>query len=1183
MTIYSLVNKFNTQGITLWQKDGELKFKAPKGTLTADLREELIANKEEIVKFFQKISERKKYPPIHPVRRTTTDGAPEAEFPLSFAQERLWFIDQLNPDNASYNVPKAVTINGDLDIAHLEQTFNLMIARHENLRTIFPSHEGQAQQVILDNLDFRLECVDLSNETNHEARREKAKQLCQSAGDTPFDLAKGPLIKGQLIKLAAQEHILILNMHHIISDGWSTGVIIKEFGLIMDCLRQGKHPNLPPLPIQYLDYSVWQRKLLGEGGLLEKQLAYWQNKLAGVEERLNLPTDYSRPSAPNFDGATEEFSLDAELSNKLNLLTEKDGSTLYMILMAAFKALFYRYTGQEDICFGGPIANRQHEETEGLIGMFANTLVYRDMVEGQDSFTSLLAKVKSTCLGAYEHQDTPFEKIVDLVQPDRTVGVSALFQVMFVLNNVAVDLSEEGIQDYPMDTNFSRFDLIIHLKESSAGIDGMIVYKTALFKQQTIERMTKHFSALCQSIVAKPATKVSDLDYLGEAEKQTLLLKYNDNHAEYPKEKCIHQLFAEQVAINPNKIAIVDALPPGTVGNVDSKQLTFQQLHHQSRELALYLQSQGVKPDSLVGLYVERSAEMMVGILGILQAGGAYVPLDPDYPEDRLSYMLEDSQATIVITQSCFKDKVKALVKENTQVIVLDELGYLPRDYTADLAGRDIILHEDVKPDNLAYVIYTSGSTGQPKGVMIEHRMVVDYCHSVVEKMDLQLCDTFAAISTFSSDLGNIALYVPVMFSKTLYLFSNEYVNNPIELHNYMGVHPIDCMKITPSHFEMFKISDTEIITVTKALIFAGEPLTKKIVDLVNALNPSCKVFNNYGPTETTISKVASSALNSSNTTNGTSIYLGKPLNNTQVYILDQNNQPVPVGVPGELHLAGDGVARGYFNRPELTQEKFISNPFNPNVVNGNSRMYKSGDLARWLDDGNIEYIGRVDTQVKIRGFRIETAEIEIVLNQHPEVKGSVVVAQSQENDEGTSHKQLMAFYVTSSSVEIASEQTIDSDELKEHLLQTLPEYMLPIAFVKLEEIPLTSNGKVDRRSLEQMNVSLASGQVYLAPRNTMEEQLVTIWSEILQMEPEKIGVNDDFFSLGGHSLLAVMLVSKVKRELEISLPLQAMFNLKTISGTADYIDANITLNQPEHFIADDNSTSEHEFVEGVL
>lgn len=1119
-------------------------------------------------------AEKSQLPQIVPIERAELAKLGNEALPLSFVQERLWFIDQLDPDSAGYNIPGAVTIKSDasrpLNLQQVEQAINLIIARHENLRTLFPGLEGKVELVILERFEFKLVCEDLSHIVSQEERLKEAQSLCQQEATTPFDLGSGPLIRGKIIKLSEVEHVLVLNMHHIISDGWSMSVIIQEFRQIMAAFEQGNTPDLPALPVQYLDYSIWQRKFMEESGQLETQLKYWREKLSGVPERLNLATDYPRPTEPNFDGATEVFHIDADLTQALNELTDSRGATLYMTLQAAFKALLYRYTGQEDICFGGSIANRQHEQTESLIGMFANTLVYRDLIDGDESFTSLLAQVKNTCLEAYEYQDTPFEKIVDLVQPDRTIGISPLFQVMFVLHNVAMELSDDDIQDFPLELNFSRFDLIVHFTETAQGLDGMIVYKTALFKQQTIGRMVKHFTALCRAIVAEPVTKITELNYVGEAEQQTLLVDNNNNRLDYPKDKCIHQLFSEQVANNPDKVALVEA------AENESKQLTFQQLQDQSLTLALYLQSQGVKPDSLVGLCVERSLGMMVGLMGILKAGGAYVPLDPDYPQNRLSYMLKDSHTTIVITQARFKDKVQSLVQSGTQVIVLDEQGGLPDEITAevtsDIAERNLTLKEDVSANNLAYVIYTSGSTGQPKGVMIEHRMVVDYCYSVVDNMDLQRCDTFAAVSSFSSDLGNIALYVPMLFSKTLTLFSNDYVNDPSELHSYMEEHPIDCMKITPSHFEMFKISDTKIVKVEKALIFAGEALAKPMVDLVNVLNPGCQVFNNYGPTETTISKIASEALTSENTDNTTSIVLGKPLNNTQIYILDKENNPVPVGVPGELHIAGDGVARGYLNRPELTQENFVTNPFK-----ADSRMYKTGDLARWLDDGNIEYFGRIDSQVKIRGFRIETAEIESVLNQHAEIANSVVVAQSQENEDGVVNKQLIAFYVANDSA-----PTTDCDELKEHLLQTLPEYMVPMAFISLEEIPLMANGKVDRQTLEQMNISLASGQVYVAPRNELEEKLVAIWAGILQIDQGNIGINDDFFSLGGHSLLAVMLVSKVKRELEIKLPLQALFNLKTISGTAEYIIANTTLEQPEGFLEGDES-AESDFVEGAL
>ncbi len=1144
-------------------------------------------------------SERSDIPAILPINRAELDTQEGRQLPLSFVQERLWFIDQLEPNNPSYNIPGAVTISGKLDVGHLELAFNLIIARHENLRTVFPKQDGQAQQVILNSVDFKLDRNDLSHHESNEVRHQETKKICQTEAAMPFDLSKGPLIRGKLIKLAEQEHIVMLNMHHIVTDEVSMAILINELGVIMDCLREGlalgQISGLPALPIQYLDYSIWQRKLLEESGLLERQLAYWQKKLAGVPECLNLATDYPRPNTPDSSGATSSvFHLDAELTQQLKSLAEQNGCTLYMTILTAFKALLYRYTGEEDICLGTPIANRQYQETENLIGMFVNTLALRSMVDGDASFAELLKQVKTTCVEAFEHQDTPFEKIVDLVQPERNTSISAIFQIMFILHNDPLNnaplnndrekSSEQQLQPYPLEYNFSRFDQIVHFTETSEGLEGFIGYRTALYKPETIERITKHFVALCRAITASPTTKIGKLVFIDQAEKQQLLIDYNDTQADYPKDKCIHQLFKEQVASNPDKTAVVQVGIPGSAEESESRILSYQQLYDRSYELALYLQSLGVKPDSLVGLCVGRSTEMMVGILGILQAGGAYVPLDPDYPDDRLTYMLQDSQASIVLTLAEFKYKLESLANKNTKIIVLDKQGGFESDFTSDFSSEiksnELSLRHDVKPDNLAYVIYTSGSTGQPKGVMIEHGMVVDYTYAVHEKMGLHQCETFGAVSTFSADLGNIALYVPMMFSKTLYLFSDYYVNHPIKFKQYLDSNPIDCMKITPSHFEMFKISDTEIVAASKVLIFAGEPLTKKVIETVNTLYPDCNVFNNYGPTETTISKLSTSALIGTELSN---VPLGKPLNNTQLYVLDVNGQPQPIGVSGELHIAGDGVARGYLNRPELTEDKFVSNPFNINSINSNTRMYKTGDLARWLDDGNIEYLGRIDNQVKIRGFRIELGEIEAKLIQYQHhnqsIENCVVVVQGE-----AASKKLVAFYTGTNSAANTGEsgaegESIPVEELRAHLLQTLPEYMVPTAFVSLEAIPLTLNGKIDRRALERMDVSIESNQTYVAPRNDMERQLVAIWAEVLELQPENIGVDDNFFELGGHSLLAVSLVSKIDSQMELDLPLHSLFDLPTISDSAEVLVA--TQNQFEDFWDEDDLDAE--FEEGTL
>ncbi|HET8772513.1 MAG TPA: condensation domain-containing protein, partial [Thermoanaerobaculia bacterium] len=555
------------------------------------------------------------------------DRARYERLPLSFAQERLWFLAQLEPDSAGYNIPGAVTVRGELDAAQLEQAINMVIARHENLRTVFPSENGQARQRILDRLDFRLERIDLSRDTDAESRRHEARRICTADAATGFDLAAGPLIRGKVIRLAEDEHVLMFNMHHIVNDGWSTGILLREVGAILDAWRNGREPELAPLPIQYADYSVWQREWLEQGGALDRQLGYWQQKLAGTPESLDLPVDYPRPGVQTFGGAAQPFLLDAELTAQLARLAEQHGATLFMVLLAAVKTLLHRYTGAEDICVGSPIANRQYAETEGLIGMFVNTLALRSRIDGEESFATLLPKVKATCLEAYEHQDAPFEKIVDALHLQRNLAVSPLFQVMVILQNTERGADDSSIERFPLESRVSKFDLTFELTERPEGLAGTISYRTALYKRQTIERMVEHLTALCRAIVAAPRARIAELDYVGERESRRLLVEYNATRADYPQGQCLHELFTKQVATYADQPAV----------HCGDEQLTYRQLYERSSDLALYLQSQGVQPDRLVGVCMERSLDMVVGMLAILQAGGAYVPLDPNYPGERLA------------------------------------------------------------------------------------------------------------------------------------------------------------------------------------------------------------------------------------------------------------------------------------------------------------------------------------------------------------------------------------------------------------------------------------------------------------------------------------------------------------------------------------------------------------------
>ncbi len=1063
-------------------------------------------------------------PTIRPVDRTKLE-----RLPLSFAQERLWFINQLDPNSAGYNLPLAVTINGELDINHLEQAVRLVIERHENLRTVFPSHEGQAQQVILENLDFRLERIDLSHGENKGDRNNKAKEICQTEVARPFDLAQGPLIRGKVIKLSEREHVLLLNMHHIITDGWSLGLLTRELSSIMEALREGRSPELAPLPIQYADYAVWQRQWLEESGILTQHLAYWQEKLAGAPGSLDLATDHPRPSIQSLTGAEHTFTLDAELAAQIKSLAKHKGGTLYMVLLAAFKVLLYRYSGQNDICVGSPIANRQYGETEDLVGMFVNTLALRSQVEGEDTFSALLSQVKATCLGAYEHQDAPFEKVVDLVQSQRDLTISPLFQVMFILQNGEMGALQQHIRPYPLESGISKFDITLGFDETPDGLAGFIAYSTALFKPQTIARLGEHFAGLCRAVVATPTAKIRDLDYLSTAEKQQLLVEYNDTRAGYPQDRCIHDFFVEQVRCNPGRRAVA----------FGGQELTYQELHDKSRDLALYLQSLGVKPDSVVGLCVERSLEMMVGIMGIVQAGGAYLPADPAYPDDRLEYMLQDSRATVVLTQERFKHKINSLLLENIKVVTLDKQWPEISKSTATLKAKRIELRQEAKAHNLSYLIYTSGSTGKPKGVLVEHRALVNRINWMQKQYRLTPDDVVLQKTPYSFDVSVWEFFWPMMTGASIVFAVPDGHKDVDYLENLINQARVTTLHFVPSMLRSFLENAKDGCNSVRQIFCSGEALDKKSVDDYRTRFPHAVLHNLYGPTEAAIDVTAYDCAQ----LNEPFVPIGRPIDNTQIYILDAHNRPQPIGVPGELHIAGDGLARGYLNRPELTQEKFVANPFT-----SGTRMYKTGDLARWLEDGNIQYLGRIDTQVKIRGFRIELGEIEACLNQHPEIQDSAVIAKEQEGS-----KQLIAFYRAK---ETTAEELVQlpNEELRAHLLRTLPEYMAPVAFVSLAAIPLNTSGKVDRRALARKEVKLTSGQRYVAPRNDAEKQIVKIWAQVLNLAPEKIGVNDSFFELGGHSLLAVRLIQLMKQQ-GLHAKLQALFGAPTPAKLAAAIE----------------------------
>ncbi|MBZ5509457.1 MAG: amino acid adenylation domain-containing protein, partial [Acidobacteriia bacterium] len=965
------------------------------------------------------------------------------------------------------------------------------------------------QQLILDSLDFKLERIDLSHEESKEKRDNKAREICQQEAARPFDLARGPLLRGQVIQLGEQEHILLLNMHHIISDGWSLGVLIRELGLIREALQQGRRPELPPLPVQYADYSVWQRRWLEEGGVLKRQLGYWQEKLAGVPESLDLATDYARPGEQSFAGARHEFGVDAELTGQLKKLGEQQGGTLFMVLLAAWKVLLYRYTGQEDICVGSPIANRQY----------------------------VLEQVKATCLEAYEHQDAPFEKVVEAVRPQRNMAISPLFQVMLIVQNADGGRLAEHIRPYRLESGISKFDLSVDFTETGEGLAGSIEYSTALYKPQTMARLAGHFTALCKAITATPAVKIGDLDYLSDAEKHQLLTGFNATQADYPKDKCIHELFAERVGINPGKTAVV----------CGEQELSYQELYERSSDLALYLQSMGVKPDCLVGLCVDRSPDMIVGLLGILMAGGAYVPLDPDYPEERLAYMLEDSQAAIVLTQEKLQDKLSALVPATTQLIALDQQQPGMHDCVVALKAKNIQLQHQVKPHHLAYVIYTSGSTGQPKGVMVEHANVVRLFSATDGWFQFNENDVWTMFHSYAFDFSVWEIWGALLYGGHLIVVPKNIARSPQEFYKLMCLGKVTVLNQTPSAFRQLITAQAESKEShqLRYVIFGGEALDVVALKPWYELNrhQHTRLINMYGITETTV-HVTYRPLEPADVERHGASPIGCRIPDLRTYILDSQRQPVPIGVAGELYVGGAGVARGYLNRTELTAERFVRDPF---ATDPSARMYKTGDLGRWLVDGTIEFLGRNDDQVKIRGFRIELGEIEARLAECAGIQQAVVVAR----EEGGGEKRLVAYY-TSSERSDAGKESVGPEQLRAQLAPQLPEYMVPAAYVRMEKMPLTTNGKLDRKALPEPEGDAYAKREYEAPQGEIETALGEIWAEVLKVE--RVGRQDNFFELGGHSLSAVQLMAKINRRFNQLLPLSVMFTAPNIVVLAKLI-----------------------------
>ncbi|MFB8791840.1 MAG: amino acid adenylation domain-containing protein [Potamolinea sp.] len=976
MKIVEFLSYLRSLDIQVFIDDNRLRCNAPEGTLTTELRTQLSERKAEIISFLSQAN------------LTTNTGivpiSRQENLPLSFAQQRLWFLDQLVSENPFYNMPTALRLKGNINVSALQQTFTEILRRHEALRTTFGMVEEQPFQLIVPTINFYLPVVNLAHLSTFQKETE-AKRLATEESLIPFNLTQGPLLRVKLLKLEETEHILLLNLHHIVSDGWSIGVLIRELAALYRTFVAGKPSPLAELPIQYADFAYWQRNIL-QGEVLENQLDYWQQQLDGIS-RLNLPTDRSHSVVSTYQGATQFLQLSKSLSEALEALSQQQGVTLFMTLLAAFKTFLYRYTQQEDIVLGSPIANRNRKEIEPLIGFFVNSLVMRSNLSGNPTFLEFLSRVKEVALGAYAHQDLPFEKLVEELHPERNLSQNPLFQVVFALQNAPMEelqLPGLTLSTLHFETNTTRFDLEFHLWErnqgnglwcdNSDGISGLIIYSTDLFDEATIKRMLEHFQTLLEGIVANPEQHITDLPMLSEAERYQLLVEWNATQVDYAKDKCVHQLFEAWVEKTPHAVAIV----------FENEQLTYQELNTRSNKLAHYLQKLGVGSEALVGICVERSIEMIVGLLGILKAGAAYVPLDPNYPTERLEFMLEDAQVSILLVGAKHLYPKVVEQKQNffTNVSPLLEIICLDKDWETIAQESAENPTSEVTAKNLAYAIYTSGSTGKPKGVQIEHGGLLNLVFWHQQAFDVSPLDRVTQIAGVAFDACVWEIFPYLTAGASIYFPDEEIRLDPELLRDWLISKAITISFLPTPLAEKVLLLNFPKNTALRILLTGGDKLHQYPL-----ASHEFKLVNNYGPTENTV--VTTSGIVSVSKQGELAPTIGRPIANTQVYILDAHLQPVPVGVPGELYIGGDGLFRGYLNRPELTDECFISNPFN---FDSAARLYKTGDLVRYRNDGNIEFLGRIDEQVKIRGYRIELGEIESVLSQHPAVSQTAVI-----------------------------------------------------------------------------------------------------------------------------------------------------------------------------------------------
>ncbi|MCP5104184.1 MAG: amino acid adenylation domain-containing protein, partial [bacterium] len=1027
-------------------------------------------------------------------RHVALEKAPEKEYyQLSPAQRRLYVLQQLDDGGTSYNLPAVMVLEGNLDVEKFEETFKEMISRHESLRTSFHMIDGEPFQKIHKAVDFKI----------------KYKEKNDSSRPHPFDLSHAPLIRVELTPVREQKYILMLDMHHIISDGTSMELFVREFMALYAA------SELSPLRFQYKDYSEWRNSPLWQE-VVKQQETYWLKTFEGEIPVLNLPYDFARPAVQSSEGRTLEFEIpDIET---LKALARSNNVTLYMFLLSLLNLWLSKLSRQEDIVIGTPIAGRRHADLQGVMGVFINTLALRNRPEGGKTFTQFLQEVRANTLEAFENQDYQFEELVEKVSVRRDTSRNPLFDIMFILQNFDIQPGEipeveiEGLKlkPYPFERNTSRFDLTLTTYEKTDRLLVKLEYCTRLFKEETIRRFFGYFKTIVTALTGNPEMKLSEVDIISGDERRQIMDVFNDTSLDYPKDKTLHRLFEDQVQRTPDIFAVTTGYPGHKTG------MTYNQLNQKANQLARRLIEKGVGPGHLVGLLVSRRIEMLVALLGILKAGAAYLPLDPDYPDGRIHYILQHSKPRILLTEAPLEEKIQRLTYTGE---TLDLLA--PDTYSADKENPE----NRAAPEDLAYVIYTSGSTGNPKGVMIRHRNVTNFIEGMAECIGFAPGNRFLALTTLSFDIFVLEVFIPLTRGMQVVLANEQQQIDPGLLAEVIIGGEIDILQLTPSRLKLLFNSGhaAQCLTGVGALLVGGEAFPAHLLQELKQVYPG-RLYNVYGPTETTVWSTVKEL------TRAAGVTIGTPIANTQVYIMDRYHRLQPPGIAGELWIGGDGVAPGYFKNPELTSEKFIDN------------CYKTGDLARWLPHGELEFLGRIDHQLKIRGFRIEPEEIEEQLLAYPRIK-EVVVVDKKDRDGET---YLCTYFVTEDG------ETVEAAALRDHLSRSLPSYMIPAFFIYLEKVPVTPNGKIDRRALPDPDMTI--GKEVVLPRNSTEEKLVGIWSRVLGIEGGKIGIDADYFYLGGHSLNATRMIAEAAREFDVKLPLAVVFKRPSIRGLAEYI-----------------------------